>query len=82
MGKFVICCEHPSNKFFSRFSNCLIYRTPEEFAEKVKYAMEHEPAPLSEEERYSLTWEVTKPLISSLHPVAAAKPSVCISGCH
>uniref|UniRef100_A0A061RNI4 Digalactosyldiacylglycerol synthase n=1 Tax=Tetraselmis sp. GSL018 TaxID=582737 RepID=A0A061RNI4_9CHLO len=57
MGKFVICCEHPSNKFFSQFRNCLVYRTPEEFNERVRYAMEHEPAPLSEEETFKLTWE-------------------------
>lgn len=57
MGKFVICCEHPSNRFFSQFSNCLVYRTPEEFSQKVKYAREHEPKPLSDEEKYKLTWE-------------------------
>mmetsp|Transcript_38835 Transcript_38835/g.97568 ORF Transcript_38835/g.97568 Transcript_38835/m.97568 type:complete len:899 (-) Transcript_38835:276-2972(-) len=57
MGKFVICCEHPSNQFFSQFQNCLIYRSPAEFSEKVRYAMAHEPKPLSEEEKYKLTWE-------------------------
>ena len=58
MGKFVICCEHPSNKFFSQFRNCLIYRTPEEFSEKIRYAMENEPHPLTPEETHRLTWEV------------------------
>lgn len=58
MGKFLICCEHPSNKFFSQFRNCLIYRTPDEFTEKIRFAMENEPLPLTDKEAYSLTWEV------------------------
>lgn len=57
MGKFVVCAEHPSNEFFSHFSNCLIYRTPEEFIQCVQKAMTSEPAALTPEERHSLTWE-------------------------
>lgn len=57
MGKFVVCAEHPSNEFFRAFPNCLTYRTPEDFVEKVKEAMANEPQPLTPEQRYSLSWE-------------------------
>jgi digalactosyldiacylglycerol synthase len=57
MGKWVVCAEHPSNAFFSQFSNCLVYRTPEEFCAHVAHALAHEPAPLPPAERAKLTWE-------------------------
>lgn len=57
MGKWVVCAEHPSNAFFSQFSNCLVYRTPEEFSRHVAHALQVEPAPMSPEERSKLTWE-------------------------
>ena len=57
MGKWVICADHPSNKFFSQFRNCLIYKTPEEFSNRVQHALQHDPAPMTREEREKLTWD-------------------------
>ncbi|GJR96486.1 digalactosyldiacylglycerol synthase 1, chloroplastic [Tanacetum coccineum] len=57
MGKFVVCADHPSNDFFRAFPNCLTYKTPEEFVNKVKEAMSSDPHPLTPEQRYNLSWE-------------------------
>ncbi|CAI9766405.1 unnamed protein product [Fraxinus pennsylvanica] len=57
MGKFVVCADHPSNEFFRAFPNCLTYKTPEDFVEKVKQAMANEPQPLTPQQRYNLSWE-------------------------
>ena len=57
MGKFVIIPAHPSNKFFEQFPNCLMYSSRREFVTLMQYALEHNPAPLSEELSYQLTWE-------------------------
>ena len=57
MGKFVVCADHPSNKFFRSFPNCLTYNSPEDFVAKVKEAMDSEPQPLTPEQRYNLSWE-------------------------
>lgn len=38
MGKWLVCPEHPSNKFFSTFENTLIYHSPEEFSEQLEFA--------------------------------------------
>lgn len=57
MGKWVICADHPSNVFFSQFNNCLIYHNADEFVEHMKFALSHEPAPMTAEDRNRLTWE-------------------------
>lgn len=57
MGKWVVCADHPSNAFFSGFSNCLVYKTPEEFSRHVAHALSTEPAPLPPAEREALTWQ-------------------------
>lgn len=57
MGKWVVCADHPSNKFFSQFPNCLLYRTPEEFSRALQQAMAKDPTPLSDDQLRKLTWE-------------------------
>lgn len=57
MGKFVVCADHPSNDFFRSFPNCLTYKTPEEFVNKIREAMSRDPHPLTPEQRYNLSWE-------------------------
>jgi digalactosyldiacylglycerol synthase len=57
MGKWVVVAEHPSNRFFSQFNNCLVYTSPEEFVSHVQHALSTDPAPITPEDRTRLTWE-------------------------
>eukprot|EP00557_Chaetoceros_sp_GSL56_P009084 CAMPEP_0176491984 /NCGR_PEP_ID=MMETSP0200_2-20121128/8728_1 /TAXON_ID=947934 /ORGANISM="Chaetoceros sp., Strain GSL56" /LENGTH=951 /DNA_ID=CAMNT_0017889459 /DNA_START=96 /DNA_END=2951 /DNA_ORIENTATION=+ len=57
MGKFVIIPKHISNEFFFQFSNCLCYESIEECVEKIQWALENEPSPLTEEEAHIFTWD-------------------------
>lgn len=57
MGKWVVVPKHPSNAFFEQFPNCLMYRTDEEFAANLYWALTNEPAPLTKELRHTITWE-------------------------
>jgi hypothetical protein len=36
---------------------CYLCRTPEEFSEKLRFALSSEPQPLSSDDRQRLTWE-------------------------
>ena len=57
MGKFVIIPIHPSNQFFMQFENCLGYRDPYEFVANLRWALTHDPTPLSTEHARELSWE-------------------------
>eukprot|EP00978_Attheya_sp_CCMP212_P028935 scaffold101133_cov51-Attheya_sp.AAC.5 len=66
MNKFAIIPKHASNTFFLQFPNCLAYETYEECVEKIQWAIEHEPEPLSPELAHIFTWEAaTERLIES-----------------
>jgi len=56
MGKFAILPVHPSNEFFLKFPNCLAYRNKLEFAANLRWALTHEPEPLTPELAYEFTW--------------------------
>lgn len=57
MGKFAIIPDHPSNKFFLRFPNCLAYRNKFEFAANLRWALTYEPEPLTPDLARMFTWE-------------------------
>lgn len=46
-----------SNTFFLQFPNCLAYKNKKGCVEKIKFALENDPVPLSQEDRHKLTWE-------------------------
>ena len=50
MGKWLLCAQHPCNAFAQRFANCLVHRTPEEFAQNLARAQAQEPKPLTQQE--------------------------------
>jgi len=56
MGMFVVIPAHPSNNFFEKFSNCLMYNNKIEFVSQLQYAMKNEPKPISTELDV-LSWE-------------------------
>ena len=57
MGKFAIIPVHPSNTFFLKFPNCLPYRNKFEIVANLRWAMSHDPEPLTPELAREFTWE-------------------------
>ncbi|MBA0652639.1 hypothetical protein Goklo_019886 [Gossypium klotzschianum] len=57
MGKIVVCANHPSNDFFKQFPNCRIYDDDNGFVEATCKALSEEPVPLTDAQRYELSWE-------------------------
>ena len=57
MGKFAIIPYHPSNMWFRQFPNCLMYRNKWEFAASLKWALAHDPEPLTPELAHQFSWE-------------------------
>lgn len=56
MGKWVLIPSHPSNSYFQRFDNCLLYRNRREFVSKLKHAKANPPPVLAEEVAEELSW--------------------------
>ena len=57
MGKFAIIPVHPSNSFFLKFPNCLAYRSKFEFVANLRWAMSHDPEPMTPELLRLFTWD-------------------------
>jgi hypothetical protein len=57
MGKYAIIPVHPSNTFFLQFPNCLAYRNKFEFVANLRWALTHDPEPLTDDQAYQFTWE-------------------------
>ena len=55
MGQWVIVPKHPSNQFYSGFSNCLTYSSQAEFVTHYQHAQNHAPA--DEVRLRELSWE-------------------------
>ncbi|KAA8495671.1 Digalactosyldiacylglycerol synthase 2, chloroplastic [Porphyridium purpureum] len=56
MGKQVVLLDHPSNRFFQQFTNCRLFKSAQDFSDAVLEALSVTPAPLTDTERYMLSW--------------------------
>lgn len=54
---FDICVSTASNEFFYQFQNCLTFETTKECVEKLQWALDNTPVPLTDEECHKFTWE-------------------------
>ncbi|XP_030474334.1 digalactosyldiacylglycerol synthase 2, chloroplastic isoform X1 [Syzygium oleosum] len=57
MGKWVVCANHPSNDFFKQFPNCRTYDDSKGFVDATQKALSEEPAQMTDDLRYELSWE-------------------------
>lgn len=57
MGKLVVCANHPSNDFFKQFPNCRQYNDSKGFVDATRKALSEEPAQMTDDLRYELSWE-------------------------
>ncbi|KAI3441815.1 Glycos_transf_1 domain-containing protein [Psidium guajava] len=57
MGKLVVCANHISNDFFKQFPNCRTYDDGEGFVDATRKALSEEPAQMTDDLRYALSWE-------------------------
>lgn len=65
MGKFVIIPRHPSNEFFYRYENVLLFENEREFAGCIQHTLTHNPVPLSPSELEQFSWKKATRLLLS-----------------
>ena len=74
MGKFVLVPRHPSNSPFERHPNCLVYETPQSFAQLLTFAMATQPQPVDSARIFS--WDTaTERLLHIIETERSGTPS-------
>lgn len=56
-GRFAIIPLIPSNRWFLQFPNCLPYRNKLEFVANLRWALNHDPVPLTPEQARQFSWQ-------------------------